>query len=89
VWQGRFKPVMSRYMENANYVNSATAWLLLFDPIALAVIEVCFLNGWTPRPSCRPAPDYQFDRLGISIRGTMPFGCDQQNFRGGVYAVGA
>jgi hypothetical protein len=89
VWQGYCKPVLSRYIENANYVNSATAWWILFNPVALAVIEVCFLNGVDTPAVLTASPDYQFDKLGISIRGTMPFGSNQQNFRGGVYAVGA
>jgi hypothetical protein len=88
-WQGKYKPVMSRYIENASYGNSATAWWLLFNPIALAVIEVCFLNGVDTPAVLQAGPDYQFDKLGISIRGTMPFGSNQQNFRGGVYSVGA
>lgn len=87
-WQGKYKPVMSRYIENANYGNTTTGWWLLFNPIALAVIEVCFLNGVDTPAVLQAGPDYQFDRLGISIRGTMPFGSNQQNFRGGVYAVG-
>jgi hypothetical protein len=88
-WQGKFKPVMSRYVENANYGNTTTGWWLLFDPVALAVIEVCFLNGVDTPAVLQAGPDFQFDKLGISIRGTMPFGSNQQNFRGGVYSVGA
>lgn len=88
-FQGYFTPVMSRYIENAAYVNSATAWWMLFNPVALAAIEVSFLNGTDTPTVLQAGPDYQFDRLGISIRGTMPFGVSQQNFRGGVYAVGA
>lgn len=88
-FQGYFTPVMSRYIENAAYVNSATAWWMLFNPVALATIEVSFLNGTDTPTVLQAGPDYQFDRLGISIRGTMPFGVSQQNFRGGVYAVGA
>jgi len=89
VWQGRLKPVMSRYIENSKYGNSTTAWWVLFNPVALAVIEVAFLNGVDTPAVLQAGPDYQFDRLGISIRGTMPFGSSAQNFRGGVYSVGA
>jgi len=88
-WGGKLKPVMSRYIENANYVNSATAWWVLFNPIAAAVIEVCFLNGNDTPAVLAAGPDFQFDKPGISLRGTMPFGATQQNFRGGVYNVGA
>ena len=89
VWNGMMKPVMSRYLENANYLNSTTAWFIFFNPVALAVAEICFLNGVDTPAVLQAGPDFQFDRPGISIRGTMPFGSNQQNFRGGVYNVGA
>jgi hypothetical protein len=62
---------------------------LAFDPMALAFIELAFLNGVDTPTVLQAGPDYQFDRLGISIRGTMPFGVTQQNFRAAVHAVGA
>jgi hypothetical protein len=89
VWAGMLKPVMSRYLESANYGNSATGWYVLFNPMALAAIEICFLNGVDSPAVLQAGPDYQFDKLGISIRGTMPFGITQQNFRAAVYSVGA
>jgi hypothetical protein len=89
VWAGKMKPVMSKYIENANYGNSATAFWVIFDPVALAAIEVCFLNGVDTPAVLQAGPDYQFDKLGISIRGTMPFGVNQQQFRGAVYNAGA
>jgi hypothetical protein len=89
VWMGQMEPVMSRYIENSNYVNSTTPFWVLFNPVALATIEVAFLNGVDNPAVLTAGPDYQFDKLGISIRGTMPFGSNQQNFRGGVYSVGA
>lgn len=88
-WAGGLKPVMSRYIENASYGNTATGWEVLYNPAALATIEVAFLNGVDTPAVLTAGPDYQFDRLGISIRGTMPFGVTQQNFRGGVYCPGA
>jgi hypothetical protein len=89
VWNGFFQPVMSRYIENANYVNSATAWWMLFNPAALPTVELAFYQGVDTPAVLQAGPDYQFDRLGISIRGTIAFGATQQNFRGGVYSVGA
>ncbi len=87
MWQGYAEPVMSPYMENANYVNSATAWELLADPAMLSAIEVAFYGSDTPAV-LQAGPDYQFDKLGISIRGTMAMGATQQNFRGSVYSAG-
>ncbi|HLW67859.1 MAG TPA: hypothetical protein VKS79_21250 [Gemmataceae bacterium] len=89
IWRNFAKPVMSRYIENASYGNSTTAFWILFDPVALPVIEVAFLNGVDTPAVLQASPDYQFDKLGISIRGVMPFGVTQQNFRGGVYNAGA
>lgn len=89
VWQGMLTPCMSRYIENANYVNSATGWGIFFNPAALAAIEVAFLNGVDTPAVLQAGPDYQFDKLGISIRGTMPFGVTQQNFRAAVWSAGA
>ena len=89
VWQGMMKPVMSRYLENPNYGNSVVDWWVLFNSGSLPVIEVAFLNGVDTPAVLQATPDYQFDKLGISIRGTMPFGVTQQTFRGGVYVHGA
>lgn len=89
VWQGYMTPVQSKYIENANYGNSTTAFFVLFDPVALPVIETGFLTGMDSPAVLTAGPDYQFDRLGISIRGTQAFGVKQQNFRGGVFCTGA
>jgi hypothetical protein len=89
VWQNMFDPVMSRYLENPNYGNDAAGWYMLFDPVALATIQICFLGGVDTPAVLTAGPDWNFDRLGISVRGTIGVGVTQQNFRGGVYAVGS
>jgi hypothetical protein len=89
VWNNYADIVLSRYIENANYINSTTPWFLFFDPSALAAMQVCFLNGVDTPAVLTAGPDFNFDRLGISVRGTMPFGVTQQNFRGVVYMAGA
>jgi hypothetical protein len=90
VWAGAgLKPVMSRYMESPNHVNSETAWEVCYDPAAMPSVEVAFLNGKDTPDVLTAGPDYQFDRLGISVRGTMSMGATQQNFRGSVYSPGA
>lgn len=90
MWKGRLKPVMSRYLSNTNYANaSATAWYNLFAPVALAVIEACFLNGVDTPTVQTASPEFQFDRLGVSIRGVLDFGVNAQNFRAGVRSDGA
>jgi hypothetical protein len=95
LWKGRFEPAMSRYLNKTFTFNaisatgSTTAWYILFNPVALAAIEVCFLNGVDVPTVQQAGPDFQFDRLGISIRGTMPFGVTMQNFRAAVQSPGA
>lgn len=90
VWAGTMKPVMSRYIENANYGNTKTGWGIIADPRGFCpVIQVAFLGGQDTPTVLQAGPDYQFDRLGISIRGTLPFGATMQNFRGGVWSLGA
>lgn len=92
LWKGRLKPCMSRYLSNTDKfpaTASATAWYILFAPIALAMIEVAFLNG-VDTPTVQTAgPDFQFDRLGISIRGILDFGVNLQNYRAAVKSPGA
>lgn len=88
VWAGMMTPAMSRYIENPKYVNSATGWGIFFNPVALAAIEVAFLNGVDTPAVLQAGPDYQFDKLGVSIRGTLPVGVNQQNYRAAVWSNG-
>lgn len=89
VWQGSMTPVQSRYIENSNYGNSTTAYFVIQDPVALPIIETVYLKGIETPVVITAGPDFQFDRLGLSIRGTNDVGVAQQNFRGGVFSVGA
>ncbi len=90
VWVGKFKPVMSRYLSNAAYTGfSLTAWYLLANPGLYPVIECAFLNGVDTPTVQQAGIDYQFDKLGISIRGVFDFGVNMQQFRGGVRSAGA
>lgn len=88
IWQGRFRPVKSRYMSNSTFTGySTTAWYLLAEPNILPVIEAAFLNGQeTPTVQTAQA---DFDTLGISMRGFFDVGVNIQNFRGGVKSNGA
>lgn len=90
LWKGRLKPVMSRYLSNSSYTGySTTAFYIMFAPIALAVMEVCYLNG-VEQPTVQMASqDFEFDNLGMSMRGVFDFGANSQNFRGGVKSAGA
>ena len=83
--------MLSRYVENTNYLGNIFAsgqWFLFMNPVALAALEVAFLGGIDTPAVLTAGPDYQFDRPGISIRGTGGFGVTQQNFRACYYAAG-
>ena len=89
-WKGRFTPVKSRYLSNSAFTGySTTAWWLLANPGLIPVIECCFLGGQETPQVTQAGPDYQFNILGISIRGVFDFGVTMQNFRGGVKSAGA
>ena len=90
IWKGRFKPVMSRYLSNAAYVgNSTTAWYLLANPALVPVVQIAALNGQMTPVIQTASQDWQFNMLGISMRGWGGVGANAQNFRGGVKANGA
>ena len=85
-------PVMSRYLSNNQLfptTYSTTAWYVLFEAMMLAAIEVCFLNGVDTPTVQTASPDFQFDRLGVSIRGILDMGVNQQNYRAVVRSPGA
>lgn len=84
---GKFRPVRSSYLSNAQYTgNSGKAWYLLADPNDMPVIEVAFLNG-QQMPTVESA-DADFNTLGIQMRGYHDFGVAKQEPRGGVKMKG-
>ncbi len=104
LWKGRLKPVMSRYLNKTlttfipnigntsptTVTGSTTAWYVLYPAVAgVNVIEVAFLGG-VDTPTVQTAgPDWNFNRLGISMRVLFDFGVNQQNFRAGIKSAGA
>jgi hypothetical protein len=87
IWAGRFNPVVSTYLENASYGNSTVVWYLLADPMDIATIEACFLNG-QETPTVESA-EADFNVLGIQMRGYFDFGVTKQDARGAVKSKGA
>ncbi len=84
---GKFRPVRSSYLSNAQYTgNSTKAWYVLADPNDMPVIEVAFLNG-QQMPTVESA-DADFNTLGIQMRGYHDFGVAKQEPRGGVKLKG-
>lgn len=88
VWEGMFKVVNSVYLQSSAITGySATAWYLLADPQNVATIEVAFLDG-IETPTVETS-EFEFDRLGLSMRAFMDWGCNKQEPRGGVKLKGA
>ncbi len=86
--QGKFTPVVSRYLGNSNFTGySITAWYLLANPADLPTIEVAFLNG-QESPTIEQA-DANFNTLGIQMRGFHDFGVNLQDPKGGFKSKGA
>lgn len=90
IWKGRFRPVMSRYLSNTAYTGaSATAWYLLANPNIIPVIQIAALNGQLTPTIQQAGQDWNFNMLGISMRGWGGVGVSMQNFRGAVKSAGA
>jgi hypothetical protein len=88
VWKGMFDIVTSVYLQSSAITGySATAWYLLADPQNVATIEVAFLDG-IETPTVESS-EFEFDRLGLSMRAFMDWGCNKQEPRGGVKLKGA
>lgn len=85
---GKWRPVRSSYLNNANVPNgSATHWFLTASPSDMPLIETVFLNG-QQRPMVEAA-DADFDMLGVQMRGFHDFGVRKQEYRAGVRSKGA
>ncbi len=90
IWKGRFKPLMSRYLNKCAYTGySTTAWYLLANPAIIPVIQIAALNGQMTPTIQTAGQDWQFNMLGISMRGWGGVGVNPQNFRGSVKSNGA
>ncbi len=89
IWARRFKPVMSRYLSNSSFTGfSTTAWYMLANPAIMPVVELAAWNGNLVPTVQTASQDWQFNTLGISMRGYGGVGANIQNFRGGVKSAG-
>lgn len=90
IWARRFKPVMSRYLSNSSFTGySATAWYMLANPAIMPVVQLAAWNGNLVPTVQTAGQDWQFNTLGISMRGYGGVGANIQNFRGGVKSAGS
>lgn len=86
VFQNRYKPVTSPYLQNTALGGSSTKWYLLANPGDLPVVDVCFLNG-REIPTVEMS-DADFSTLGMRMRGYHDFGVALQEYRAGVARKG-
>lgn len=85
---GKFRPVCSAYLSNANIPgNSSTAWYLLANPADIPAIEICYLNG--NRTPVIESAQADFENLGVKFRGYWDFGVRQQDPRAVLKNTGA
>lgn len=80
VFSGRFPPVVSPYLTDADQ------WYLGASPNDLPMIEAAFLNG-VEQPTIETA-NADFDTLGIQMRGFLDFGVEKQEYRAVVKSKG-
>ena len=78
VLQGLLDPVESSYLTTAATASQSTWWLVA-NPNDIAAMEVGFLNGQR-QPTVEQA-DYDFDTLGIQVRGYFDFGVSKGESR--------
>lgn len=85
---GKYAPLSSPYISNANYTgNSATQWYLFADPnVGPAAFIAAFLNG-TTTPTIEQS-DTDFNTLGVQYRGFLDFGFAQLDKQGAVKSTG-
>lgn len=84
---GKYTPVTSPYLEDANLTgNSATAYYLLAKPAFRAALQVVFLNG-VKEPTIESS-EMVFDQLGIQFRAYFDFGAKKMDPRAGVKVQG-
>lgn len=89
IWKGRFKPVPCPYLSNSAYTGySLTKWYLLANPSVIPVIQLATLNGQMVPQIQTAGQDWQFNMLGMSMRGWGGIGVAMQNFRGAVASNG-
>jgi hypothetical protein len=86
VFFGRYRVVSSVFLDAVATIGT-TAWYLLCDPNNIPVIEMAFLDG-IESPTVETS-EFDFDQLGMAMRGYMDFGCNKQEYRGGVKLKGA
>jgi len=87
---GKFRPVVSRYIGNSSFTGyTTTGWGILANPQEVPLIEMCFLNGQQSPTIEQAGIDANFSTLGIQMRAFLDFGCNIQDYRGGVWSKGA
>lgn len=89
VLAGKFRPIVTTYLDDDTIANSsATQWYIGCDPMQLAAIEVCFLDGVeTPTIETSEIPNVSY--LGVDFLGYWDFGVAKQDYRAVLKSKGA
>jgi hypothetical protein len=97
VFAGRYTVVASPFLASTSLkdengvsqtvTGSSSAWYLLADPMDIAAIEVCFLNG-KDTPTIETG-EFEFNTLGFATRGYYDFGVNKQEYRAGIKLKGS
>lgn len=83
---GQYRPVVSPFMgETAGLGGKDDDYLLLADPLDVAVLEIAFLGG--NRVPVIESQETAFNTLGMSWRCYFDFGVAPQDPKGGVYVT--
>ncbi len=98
-WTGAFKPLSSPYISGAfsfdvdteserkTYSGNDKGWLLLADPLDVALLEIAFLNG--QRNPIIESGEMDFNKLGMAWRCIFDFGVGLLDPTAAVYSEGA
>ncbi len=88
VFAGRYRVVSSVYLQSTAIAGSSSlAWYLVADPNECPAIEVAFLDG-RDTPTIESS-EFDFSRLGVSMRAYLDFGIAKQEYRAAVKLKGA
>lgn len=87
-FKGKYQPVCSVYLEDANISGySTTAYYLLAKPAFRAAMQVCFLDG--KKTPTVESSEMDFNTLGLQFRAYYDFGCAKMDPFAGIKVTGA
>ncbi len=86
VLKGRFQLVDSVYLGDTTLGGLTTLWYLIANPAQLALMYIGYLNG--QRMPVTETSQFEFDRLGLSMRAYLDYAVAKGEYRAGQKANG-